>query len=266
MNPMMKAMGELREMDGLSAMDSVIHRIHPLAKLIVTTVYIFTVVSFSKYDLSGLLPMIFYPVLLFQISGIRVRTCFYKLRVILPLVCFVGLWNPFFDRAVIFRAGNIAVTGGMVSFVTLMLKGIFALMASFLLIATTNIEKICYALRMLHVPELLVTQLLITYRYISLLLREAGTMMSAYQLRAPGQKGLHISTWGSFVGQLLLRSMDRAQELFASMRLRGFHSAFYYADVDRLKVGDVLYLAVWLMVFALFRCVNVSVWLGSLLA
>ena len=33
-----------------------------------------------------------------------------------------------------------------------------------------------------------------------------------------------------FLGQLLLRSMDRAVALYESMELRGFHGEFYYAE------------------------------------
>ena len=90
--------------------------------------------------------------------------------------------------------------------ITLMLKGVFALMASFLLIATTPMDSLCAALRKLHVPSLLVTLLLLTYRYVAVMLREVSVMTDAYHLRAPGQKGIHISAWGSFLGQLLLRS------------------------------------------------------------
>lgn len=265
MNKMTQAMGELRQMDELAAMDSAIHRRHPLAKLLVTIAYIFTVASFSKYNLTGLIPMVLYPVFMFQISGISVRTCFHKLKWILPLVCAVGVWNPILDKSPVLTAEPFVITGGMLSFLTLMLKGIFALMASFLLIAVTNIEKICYALRMLHVPDLLVTQILMTYRYVSLLLHEAGTMMNAYVLRAPGQKGIHISAWGSFAGQLLLRSMDRAGELYQSMVLRGFHRAFYYAEVEAFRMLDALYLAVWLFIFVFLRFCNLSELIGNCL-
>lgn len=265
MNQMTQAMLELRQMDELSSMESLIHSRHPLAKLLVTIGYIFTVASFPKYNLSGLIPMVLYPVLLFQISGISVRICFYKLRFILPLVCAVGLWNPFLDRMPALELGALTVTGGILSFLTLMLKGVFALMASFLLIATTNIEKICYALRMLKIPEILVTQLLMTYRYVSLLLYEAGTMVNAYSLRAPGQKGLHFSAWGSFAGQLLLRSMDRAQELYQSMQMRGFHGAFYYADVEPFRKEDAAYMFFWITAFCLLRFFNLSELIGRLL-
>ena len=99
MNKMEKALRELGTMDELSVQDSPVHRLHPAAKLLSTVAYIVTVMSFHKYDLSGLVPMLLWPVLLFQIAGIPLRTCFYKLRIVLPLVMAVGLFNPFFDRA-----------------------------------------------------------------------------------------------------------------------------------------------------------------------
>ena len=109
---------------------------------------------------------------------------------------------------------------------TLILKGFFCLLASFLLMATTTIEAIYRTLRQLHVPKLLTNLLLLTFRYVGLLLSEVAVMQQAYSLRAPGQKGIHISAWGSFLGQLLLRSMDRAQALYESMELRGFSGEF----------------------------------------
>ena len=231
MDKLSKAQDELREMDAIAAGDSPVHRLHPLCKLITTIVYIFVVVSFHKYDISGLIVMILYPIVLFQAAQIPVKLCFYKLRVVLPLVCAVGLANPFLDHIPVMQFGNLIITGGVLSMFTLMVKGCFALMASFLLIATTPIDTLCSALRMIHVPGILTTLLLLTYRYIGVLLEEASIMMEAYKLRAPGQKGIHVSAWGSFLGQLLLRSMDRAQELYNSMLLRGFEGEFFYSDI-----------------------------------
>ena len=231
MNKMEKALHELGEMDDLTAMDSPIHRLSPLAKLLTAIIYIIVVVSFRKYDLSGLAVMLLFPVILFQISGVPVRTCFYKLRIVLPLVMAVGLFNPLYDRAPLLTLGSLPVSGGVVSMLSLMLKGLLCLMASFLLIATTPIDSLCAALRKLHLPSTLVTLLLLTYRYVGVMTEELAVMTDAYHLRAPGQKGIHVSAWGSFLGQLLLRSMDRAQELYGSMLLRGYHGHFHYADI-----------------------------------
>ena len=264
MNKMEKALHELSQMDELAAQNSPIHRLHPAAKLVSTIAYIVLVVSFHKYELSGLIPMVLWPVLLFQVSGIPVGTCFYKLRIVLPLVMAVGLVNPFFDRAPMLVIGGVSVSGGVISMVTLMLKGLFCLMASFLLMATTPIDSLCAALRKFHVPGVMVTLLLLTYRYVGVMTEELAIMTDAYHLRAPGQKGIHVSAWGSFLGQMLLRSMDRAQELYSSMLLRGYHEHFHYADVKAFGWADGVYTLGCLAAFFVLRFADVSQFLGSL--
>ena len=230
MNKAQQASVELRAMDELAAQDSPMHRLSPLSKLFVTVLYIVVTVSFHKYDISGVFVMVLFPLVGYQVSMIPVHTCFHKLRVVMPLVCAVGLFNPFFDKQIVLYLGAVGVSGGVISMLTLMMKGIFCLMASFLLASTTSIEDICRALRQLHVPKVLTSLLLLTFRYISVLLDEAAIMTDAYRLRAPGHKGVHISAWGSFLGQLLLRSMDRATALYESMELRGYHGEFHYAQ------------------------------------
>ena len=264
MNKMQKALAELSEMDELAAMRSPVHCLHPGAKLITTIAYIMITLSFGKYDLPGLVPMVLWPAMMFSLSGVKVRTCFYKLRIVLPLVMAVGLFNPFFDRQTILTIGNIAISGGVISMITLMLKGVFSLMASFLLMATTKIDSLCAALRKLHVPAILVSLLQLTYRYVGVMTEELAVMTDAYHLRAPGQKGIHISAWGSFLGQLLLRSMDRAQELYSSMILRGYHEHFHYADIDRFRGRDALYMLVSILLFVLLRYGNISQLVGGL--
>ena len=264
MNKMQKALLELSDMDDLAARSSAIHSLNPAAKLLATIAYVAVVLSFGKYRLSGLVVMLLWPVLLFQLSGIPVHLCFYKLRLVLPLVLAVGLFNPFFDRAPLLYLGTLAVSGGVVSMLTLMLKGTLCLMASFLLMATTGIDSLCACLRKLHFPGLLVTLLLLTYRYVGVMTEELAVMTEAYQLRAPGQKGIQRSAWGSFLGQLLLRSMDRAQELYASMLLRGYHEHFHYAPDRPFRLRDALFLSGSLAVFCLLRFVPVAELLGSL--
>ena len=115
MNKMQKAIRELAEMDELAARSSPVHALHPAAKLIATILYILVTLSFDKYDLGGLVPMVLWPVLLFQISGIEVRNCFYKLRIVLPLVMAVGLVGMFFVRgaAAVMVAGTVMMSGHM---------------------------------------------------------------------------------------------------------------------------------------------------------
>ena len=89
-------------------------------------------------------------------------------------------------------------------------------------------------------------------------------MSDAYHLRAPGQKGIHISAWGSFLGQALLRSMDRAQELYSSMLLRGYEGEFRYAKTAPFGAKDAAYTLCVAAVCILFRYVNLAELLGRL--
>ena len=205
-----------------------------------------------------------FPVAGYQLAGLPMRLCFQKLRMVLPLVCAVGLLNPLFDRQIMVQVGTLAVSGGVLSMLTLILKGVFCLLASFLLMATTTIEAICRALRQLHVPKLLTNLLLLTFRYVGLLLSEVAVMQQAYSLRAPGQKGIHISAWGSFLGQLLLRSMDRAQALYESMELRGFSGEFPVAVRGRGSAASWPYALVCPALMLLARYFDLSALMGGL--
>lgn len=257
------AIVELKEMDAMAAQSSPVHSLNATVKFLVTVLYIVLVVSFGKYELSGLFVMILYPVLMFQLSGTSIARCFYKMRIVLPLVCAVGLFNPFFDRAPMLAAGGVTVTGGVISMITLMLKGVFCVTASYILVATTPFDRICAALRRLHVPGFIVTLLLLTYRYISVMMEEVSVMTDAYMLRAPHQKGVQRSAWGSFLGQLLLRSMDRAEELYSSMKLRGLSGEFLYADPGRCGIRDWAFLLVSAGAFFAMRYLDLAAMLGS---
>ena len=149
--------------------------------------------------------------------------------------------------------------------VTLMLKGVFCLAASFLLMATTSIDNLCAALRQFHLPPMIVSLLLLTYRYIGVMTEELSVMTDAYSLRAPGQKGIRFNAWGSFLGQLILRTMDRADELYNSMQLRGFSGSFTYADCKRFDRRDALWIILWILLFLICRFLDIPGILGSLL-
>ena len=218
---------EIHKLQEQAQLSTLLTSLHPLAKLLVTMTYIVTLMSLGKYALFKLLVLASYPLLCFFWGRISLSQALWRLRLILPLVACVGIANPLFDTHIIY-CGDFAIQAGYLSFFSLLLKGVLAVLASYVLIATTTIEQICHALRLLQLPKLLVTQLLLSYRYLTLLLEQADTIAQAYALRAPKQKGVHFKVWGSLAGQLLLRSIDRANNLYDSMLLRGYQGEYYY--------------------------------------
>ena len=47
--------------------------------------------------------------------------------------------------------------------------------------------------------------------------------------------------------------MDRANEVYESMTLRGYQGEFYYTAKESCKAKDWLYLGVWLALFAVLK-------------
>jgi len=264
MNKIDRAIYDIGYLDDLAQMDSPIQKLNSLAKFIVTISFIIITVSFNKYDLTGIISMFIYIYIIYMIAGIDISLSIKKLWMALPLIIGVGIVNPFIDKEVITTLFNIPITGGIISMTTLILKGIFTLNASFILIATTSIDRICLSLRKIKVPSIMVSLILLTYRYIHVMMKEVSIMTMAYHLRAPNQKGINISSWGSFLGQLFLRSIDTATELYESMKLRGYNGEFNYVTDEKMTIKDIVYMIASILVFIIFRVYNIAYLIGSI--
>ena len=238
-------------------------QIHPAARLIVTIFFLIITVSYSKYDLAGVLGMAVFLLITGIWEDLSFRRGFARLKYAFALLFFIGVVNPFFDREIQTYFLGIGISGGVISMLTLFLKGAFCVMATYFLMTLCGMDGICGGLRILHVPKGAVTVLLLIYRYLIVLLKEVQRMQQAYKLRAPKQKGVEIRAWGSFAGLLLLRSIDRAKDVYESMLLRGFTGN--YPDVrdamfDRNK--SILYALLWSSLFLVLRFVPVFYLVG----
>ena len=265
MSKLQKAVKDIHIADTGKLKKSEKDRIHPLSRLIVTVFYILVVVSFPKYDLSGLASMVLYLLITGIWGEISIKEAVRHIWPMLLLVSIVGAANPFVEREVCWQIGNFSVTFGMLSMLTLMLKGIFSVVASYFLIMTIGMEGICYALRSLHVPKEFVTVLLLIYRYLIVLLKEVERMMQAYKLRAPGQKGIHFKAWGTFLGQLLMHSMDRAETVYESMLLRGYTGEIVGEKFTGKSWFGILYAVLWILFLTGLRILPVFWLVGSII-
>lgn len=267
MKKLERAIHEICSMEKQASQNKWINELNALPKLIVTLSYIILLVSFDKYDVWGICSMFVYPVVLFTACDIGFKNCIKRIWITFPLILILGACNPLFDRAVIVTAFGIGISGGVISAFTLFLKGIFAVMAAYLLMITTTIDDICISLRRIHIPEALVTVFLLTYRYINVLLKEANRLMEAYQMRATGEKGIRFGVWGSLVGGLLIRSSCRAYAVYDSMNMRGYEMASYMLSEDNVKNGrqtDVIWAAAWIIILIIFRIFPVFYIIGNI--
>lgn len=253
MNKLGQAARDIHKSDHVDSSTVAKGGVHPLSYVLVTFFYIITVVSFSNYDLIGLAGMVLYLLVYFIWHEISVKTMFRHIWPVLLLTGTVGIANPVLNRDECVIVGDITITYGMISMITLMVKGMFCVMASYILTVTIGMRQICYALRLLHIPEEIVTVIMLMHRYLMVLIKEVERLQQAYMLRAPNQKGLQFKVWGSLVGLLLIRSMDRAEEVYESMKLRGFQGRMQYSSLHRSKGRSILYVLLWGICFCLLR-------------
>lgn len=249
---------ELYALEQLSGGLSAVHRRHPLVKLISTFVYVVLVVSFDRYEFGRLIPFVFYPVVLMALSETPWSIVLKRVALTLPFVIVAGISNIIFDRAAAFAVGGLIVSYGTLSFFTLIFRTFLCVTAVLLLVAVTPFSQLTDQLRRMHVPDIFVTLFEMIYRYIGALLDEASAMHTAYMLRSTEHKGLQMKHMGSFVGQLLIRSYDRAERVYAAMKCRGYGDTARRRTGKPLQAPDYGYLAAACLPFILLRFVNVA--------
>jgi len=251
-------------MDILSYQDTAVHKLDPRSKLITTLFFILTVVSFGKYEVSMLIPFIIYPVYLLTSGNIPVIYILKKIMYVSPFALMIGIFNPLFDQRIILYLGDIGISGGWISFLSIMMRFSLTVAAALALITCTGFNNICFAVNRLGAPRIFSVQLLFLYRYIFVLAEEAARMIRARNLRSFKDKGRGISTYGPLLGNLLLRTISRAERIHLAMVCRGFDGSIKIINRYTFGFKEILFVLAWILLFLLFRFVNIPQLAGIL--
>jgi cobalt/nickel transport system permease protein len=260
-----QAAAGIDQLERLALGNSPVHRLHPRAKLLTTFAYLVVVISFPSRNVSGMVPFLFYPAILMSLSGTPYKPLLLRLLAAVPFSLMGGISNLLFIREPAFFIRTFAVTVGMVSCVSIMLKTVLTVLAVLILVATTSFVEISHQLTVIGMPKILSLQLGMTYRYIAVLLEAAVSMFTAYILRASNQKGIKMQDMGSFLGQMILRSFDQAERIYQAMKCRGFQGVYYGNVKRRFQVSDYGYTLGLLIIMVVFRLFNLSLFFAHVI-
>jgi cobalt/nickel transport system permease protein len=147
-----------------------------------------------------------------------------------------------------------ATDAGLIRFVSIVVRSWLSVQMAILLTATTQFPDLMHALRHLRVPKLLVAIVSFMYRYLFVLIDEAGRLLRAREARSarltPGAGGGSIG-WrarvaGHMAGQLFLRSYERSDRVYNAMLARGYAGQILTINPHVMRRHDwaVLLLAV----------------------
>lgn len=251
-----------RWIDRLGYGDSPVHRVDARAKLVATFAFVLCVASFPKYELSGLAPFVAFPIALLVFGRVPPRPVLRLLLAAGPFALLVGIWNPLLDRAPRAALLGVTLSGGTLSFASIVLR--FALCAGtvLLLVATTPVPALLRALGQLGLPRPFVTQVLLLYRYLFLLVDEGRRLSDARLLREPHRRLPRIPVAKRMLGSLLWRTWERGERLFLSMKVRGFDGRFPALAPARFRLRDALFAGAVVGACVAARWLPLAEWVG----
>ena len=202
--------------------------VHPSAKIVATFAILIFITQFASItdmlvlflllviltiSIKGFNSLFFEP-MLFMLMFAAITAIFYIL---------VNYQTFLFEISLNFL--EILETKGVIYF-SLILA--FRLVLSMLLLFTTPISEFLQGLRSLKIPRVFVNLFGVTFRYIFLLSQELASVSIAKELRAPYIPGIkaRFNALGNVYAAVLNRSINRGNEVYKAMSLRGSTSNF----------------------------------------
>jgi cobalt/nickel transport system permease protein len=256
---------DFKRLDLLATKDTALHRLDGRAKVLVVLVFIISVVSFGKYELSAMLPFFLFPVAMTSLAALPAGYIARKVALVIPFALVIGMFNPVFDREVLVQLGPVEISGGWISCASIVVRAILTVSAAFVLVSVTGFPVICRTLEQLGMPRVFVMQLLFLYRYLFVLTEEGVRVSRARELRSFGNRGRGMMSYGALAGHLLLRTFERAERIHSAMLGRGFTGQFHCLKTSRFGKREILFLLGWSACFAVFRFWNMSQFVGGVI-
>ena len=255
--------------DRYEARNSIIHRLDPRVKVVVTLLFILSNALLPDGAWLGF--MLALLLVLSLTAAARLSPWFVIRRSFIVLPFALAAVTVIFSLpGTTVWTGPWGITAsdtGLIRFASIMARSLVSVQAAIWLTATTPFPDILHALRHLRMPGILVAIIAFMYRYLFVLADEAGRLLRARASRSArpaGGGGGGTLVWrarvaGSMVGQLLLRSFERSDRVYNAMLARGYRGQLLTMNPHEMQPGD------WALGALLLGCVLAVQLLGRLL-
>lgn len=147
-------------------------------------------------------------------------------------------------------------------FVSILLKAWLSVQMAVVLAASTPFPHLLLAMRAIGLPRLIVATFGLMWRYLFVLADEALRLLRARAARsgdpasAPGRRAGGSVAWrarvaGGMAGNLLVRSFDRGERIYAAMAARGYDGEVRTFPLPPIPAGQRLVLAAGIVLLLL---------------
>jgi cobalt/nickel transport system permease protein len=245
---------------------SLIHRLDPRIKLVLTVVFILTntLVPAGAWPIYILLFALILSVEIISALGVsfvlkRSSLALPFVLAALPLILTIP-GKTLFSLSVgpwIIHASY----PGLVRFASLAIKSWLAVQAAIVLAASTAFPDLLVGMRALHVPQLLVSIFGLMWRYMFVLVDEATRLLRARASRSgqsdlPGTRPGGSISWrarvtGGMAGSLFLRAFERSDRIYMAMVSRGYDGEVHSLPLPVIQPAEWAILIASLSLFGL---------------
>lgn len=255
--------------------NSIIHRLDPRFKIIITGLFIIMV--FSAGSFAGIAVSAAYAAGAYIISGISFSLMWKNLKHILPILLVTAVMNLFFiDGETLFEIGFIRITYEAVESALFMIfRIVLLIIGSSLLTYTTSpialtdaIERLLSPLKRFKLPvHELAMMMTIALRFIPTILDETDKIMSAQKSRgADWETGSIMKRLKALVPvfiPLFVSAFRRAEELATAMECRCYRGGEGRTRLKQLRLSKADYISFAVTVVFNAAVVVTNIFLGS---
>ncbi len=222
---------------------SILHKLDPRVKIAVFSG--FSILCAVSAGITTPSLFLLYSLILLLIAKLRIKSVFSRLFVANFFIAFIWIFVPLsYSGNPYFYVGPLKISQeGLMYVLSITIKCNAIIIATIALLSTSSVFSIAHALDHFKVPKKLITVFFLFYRYITVIHEEYIKIKRAVYARGFIPKtNLHTyKTYAYMVAGILIKSYERAEEIYKAMLCRGFRGYFPLFEHFRMKKTDIIF-------------------------
>jgi cobalt/nickel transport system permease protein len=218
--------------DKFSEIDSPVHQLDPLIKLLSFLAFVVVVVLLPSGSFVPLAVALITLACVTLVSQLPLGFVLRRTLVVLPFVLLIG-------------AVNLMGRGldSLISSVTMAAKSVISVLGFTLLLSTTGSARLLAATRRMGLPAIMPVATGFMLRYVFVLADELSRLKRSWEARRVGRLRwfAELRYIGSLVGVLLIRSYERAERVYLAMCSRGFDGFLPVRQRDPISAKSAIF-------------------------
>lgn len=233
---------------------SIIHKSDPRVKII-----LFSVLSIPCAISSGLrIPLLYlaYSISLIFLSRIKIKMLLSRLFFTNFFILFIWLFVPLsYPGNQYFTIGSLKISHEGIKYaLSITIKCNAITIATIAFLSTSTVFSLVHAMLHLKMPKKLVTIFFLFYRYITIIHEEYIKIKRSLLTRGfvPRTNVHTYKTYAYIIGGILIKSFERAEDIYRAMLCRGFKGFFPLIEHFEIKKNDIMLFLFSISLFIFF--------------